>query len=154
MKKNVNAGTSPVPECSGTRYRTELLNAGMSMPAGGIGLDADAQLCLIVRTCSVVFNGKTTNTAQLKSRYFRHQEGLTRHRRKLHSDQKSFRCSQCAAAFAFNYDLTRHMRRAHRRPPPPPETAGDQQLVEEGEVVYLCQPPVETAAVFVGGRIT
>jgi hypothetical protein len=97
--------------------------------------------------------GETTNTAQLKSRYFRHQEGLTRHRRKLHSDQKSFRCSQCAAAFAFNYDLTRHIRRAHHRPPPPPiETAGDQQLVEEGEVVYLCQPPVETAAVIVGGR--
>jgi hypothetical protein len=103
----------------------------------------------------VIFNGETTNTAQLKSRYFRHQEGLTRHLRKLHSDQKSFRCSQCAAAFAFNYDLTRHIRRAHhRRPPPPPETAGDQQLVEEGEVVYLCQPPVETAAVIVGGRIT
>jgi hypothetical protein len=36
-----DAGISPVPECSGTGLRYSMPNAD----AGGIDLDADAQLC-------------------------------------------------------------------------------------------------------------
>lgn len=66
-------------------------------------------------------------------RLFRHLEGLRRHQRKLHSTQRDFPCEECGAAFAFNYDLSRHKRRAH-----PPH---HQHAYREGETVYLCNPP-------------
>ena len=68
-------------------------------------------------------------------------EGLTRHQRKVHSSHKDFRCGQCDAAFAYNYDLSRHMRRSHRLQP-----TTTTSRVEEGETVYLCHPSSEAAA--------
>lgn len=66
-------------------------------------------------------------------------EGLTRHQRKLHSGQKNFRCAVCGAGFAYNYDLSRHLRRTHQGHQ---ASAGEEaSRVEEGEVVYLCNPP-------------
>lgn len=71
-------------------------------------------------------------------RFFRHKEGLTRHQRKIHSGQKDFRCQLCGTAFSFNYDLSRHLRRAH--PAPRPDSGEELGRVEEGEVIFICNP--------------
>jgi uncharacterized C2H2 Zn-finger protein len=65
-------------------------------------------------------------------KYYNHKEGLARHLKKAHGGSgtaNKFRCDVCpSAAFAFQYDLNRHVRRVHREQQGAKTTTVPQQL--------------------------
>ena len=43
-----------------------------------------------------------------------HEEGLRRHVIKMHGENRKYPCEFCSSAFAFNYDLNKHLKRFHQ----------------------------------------